>query len=82
MKVFTLYDSAAEAYDPPHFIRSTGEAVRLFSNAVKDPQTKVAKHPDDYTLFEIGEFDELTGQISMYNAHKSLGVATEYIAKQ
>lgn len=78
MKVFCVYDSAAEAYALPFFQKSTGEAVRGFSTAAKDPQSQLSKHPADFTLFEIGEYNELTGEISMLQAHKNLGKALEY----
>jgi len=81
MKVFVVYDSAAEAYGLPFFIRSVGEAVRSFTQAAHDPQTLVSKHPDQFTLFEIGTYDDLNGHIEMYAAHKSLGKALEYISR-
>lgn len=78
MKTYVVYDSAAEAYGVPFFIRSKGEAVRGFAQAVKDPQTQINKHPADYTLFEIGEYDEISGEIKPYNAKINLGCAIEY----
>jgi len=80
MKIFVVYDSAAEAHGTPFFLRSTGEAVRSFTQAAHDAQTLVSKYPEQFTLFEIGTYDEISGQIEMFPVHKSLGKALEYIS--
>lgn len=79
MKVFVVYDSKAESYALPFYMKSIGEAVRGFGVAARDQQTMIAKHPADFTLFEIGDYDEFSGNISMYEAKKSLGTALEHI---
>jgi len=78
-KMFLIYDSKVEAYLTPHFLRSTGEAIRAFTAACNDPQTQFNKYPSDFTYFEIGEYDDETGLISLYEAKKSLGTALEFI---
>lgn len=77
IKMFAVHDSKAEAYLQPFSMRSKGEAIRAFQNSVNDPQTQFNKYPADFTLFEIGEYDELTGQIIPSNKI-ALGNAIEY----
>lgn len=79
MLVFVVYDSAAEAYGLPFYQRTIGEALRGFSQAVKDPNSQLSRSPADFTLFEIGHFDEFSGTIEMYDAKKSLGTALEHV---
>lgn len=76
-KVFTVYDSKVGAYMQPFFMRSKGEALRAFESAVNDPQTMFCKHPQDYVLFEIGEYDELHGLLIPHSAPQSVVVAIE-----
>lgn len=76
-KVFTVYDSKAEIYLKPFHMNSRGEAVRAFGDASLDEKTQIAKHPEDFTLFEIGEFDDSNGEYRMLNAKVSLGNALE-----
>lgn len=78
LKVFCIYDSKAEAYLQPFFMMARGEAVRAFQTAVNDPQTNFCKHPSDYTLFEIGTFDQSSGNVAPYEAKVSLGLALEF----
>lgn len=74
MKIFVVFDSKSEGYGIPFFQRTTGEALRGFTEAVNDPQKQsaVAKYPQDFTLFELGEYDELLGNLAPYNHKKSL----------
>lgn len=61
LKVFSVYDAKAFAYLPPFFIAEKGMAARAFSEAVENPQHQFGKHPEDFTLFYLGEFDDQTG---------------------
>lgn len=79
MLVFAVYDSAASYYAPPFCQRSKGEAIRSFTMGAKDPQTVISKHPDQFTLFEIGVYDEQKGEMIPHAAHISLGKAIEFI---
>lgn len=71
MKIFAVYDSKAEAYLQPYFAQTLGTAVRMFTSAAQDQESTFHKHAEDYTLFELGEFDEYTGKITGLNAPKS-----------
>ena len=62
--ICSIYDSATEAYMRPFIAQSKGQAVRMFTDLVKDPQTDIAKHPEDYSLFEIGNFNDNTAEVT------------------
>lgn len=79
MKVFTVYDVKAEAYLNPFIMRSKGEATRGFADEANREDSSIGKHPQDYVLFELGSFDELTGKFDLHAAPESLGVALEYV---
>lgn len=78
-KVFSVYDSKAEMYLRPFLARSKGEALRGFSDASNDKTLEIGKHPEDYTLFYIAEFDESTGKYNNVLTPESLGVALEFV---
>lgn len=77
-KIYAIYDSKLEAYMQPFFMQSKGQAVRAFTDTVNDDKTQFWKHPEDFTLFELGEYDDSTGKVSSYTTNISLGVALEY----
>lgn len=79
MKVFSIYDSKVEAFMAPFFSHTTGSGIRSFEDLVKngDARNQIALHPEDYSLFEIAEWDENRGVLSPYEAHKHLMTALE-----
>lgn len=61
--IFAVYDSKAEAYTTPFFDHAEGRAIRTFADCCNDPGHQFGKHPADYTLFQIGEYDDSLGTI-------------------
>ena len=63
-KMFTVYDSKAQTYTPPFFDHAEGRALRTFADCCNDYGHQFGKHPEDYTLFDCGIFDDDTGTIT------------------
>ena len=61
--VFTVYDVKAKLHLQPFFMRSIPEAVRAFGDLANDEGHQFGKHPEDYTLVQIGDYDETSGLI-------------------
>lgn len=78
LKMYCVYDSKISAYMHPMFFRSNGEALRAFAAAVNDPSHGFNKHPEDYTLFELGSFNDDKATVTMLSSPASLGVAIEF----
>lgn len=77
LKAFTIYDSKIGAYGRPFMQISTGEALRTWHDLVNDPQHAIHKHPEDFTLFELGSWSDEDGRFSNLAAPVSLGVGIE-----
>ncbi len=77
-KMFVIYDSAANAYMQPWFLTQEGMALRAFSDCVNDKEHNFGRHPEDYTLFNIGEFDDATAKVEWISP-LSLGNGIAYI---
>ena len=77
-KLFTVYDQAAEIFLPPFFVPSTGIAKRAFKDCVNSPDHQFGKHPQDYTLFYLGEFKDDDGTFNLVTA-QTLGNGVEYV---
>lgn len=76
--LFSVYDSKADAFAAPFTMRSKGEALRGWMDVCNDKTTQMYKYPEDFSLMEIGEFDELTGEISKPLAPMNLGLAASF----
>jgi len=73
LKMFTVYDSKSETYLRPFSMLTAGEAVRGFITTLNDPITDYCKYPADFTLFEVGSFDETTCKLVIHEALINLG---------
>lgn len=79
MKVFSVFDSKAQFFELPFMRRTTAEAIRDFADAVNDKSTKLAVHPEDYTLFQVAEWDSDTAKYATLLTPISLGIGVEYL---
>ncbi len=79
IKVFTVYDSKAEAYLQPFYSQSKGSAIRSFQEAVNDPKSNIGKYPADFTLFELGSFDDSNCRFVLNSTPTNLGLGLEFL---
>lgn len=63
LKVFAVRDRAIDAYGQPFFVPAVGLALRSFSDEVNRSGSPMNSHPDDYDLYEVGEWDDSTGTL-------------------
>lgn len=75
--IFNVYDAKAAAWLRPHFVRSVPEGLRVFQQAAMAPESFLSLSPGDFTLFQLGEFDEVTGKFDLLPVPESLGTALQ-----
>lgn len=80
-KVYSIFDTEVKAYMQPFFLRSKGEAIRALTSLLEDKNSNVAKYPEQFVLFEIGDYDDEKGLIISHTP-ESLGVAIEFKPEQ
>lgn len=63
-KVMSIRDRISETFSQPMFFATVGAAIRAFADEVKRPaeNNNLNKHPDDFDLFQVGEFDDNSGE--------------------
>jgi len=61
--IYTVWDSAADAYIQPFFAPNDKVAIRSFHSACIDAGHDFYKHAHDYTLFRLGSFDQAKGDL-------------------
>lgn len=64
-EVFVVFDSCAKAYLSPFTGVTTAQAKRAFLNTTKRPDSLFHSNPQDFTLFKLGSFDDLTAQFNL-----------------
>lgn len=62
-QVFVLQDIKGSTFGNPVFVPSLGTLVRDIQDVVNDPKSDqlLSKHPSDFRLFRLGEFDDASG---------------------
>jgi hypothetical protein len=63
MNVYAIYDVKAAMFQRPIFATRDGEATRAFIDVLANPEHPITRHPEDYSLFRIGTYDDLEGII-------------------
>lgn len=77
-KIYAIYDSKVGHYKQPSMFRNAAEAIRGLEQIVNRDDNEISNYPADFTLFEIGEWDELTCKYNLYAAMINLGTALEF----
>ena len=73
--IFSIYDSKAEAFIQPFFAATVGVAIRNVRRATEEEGSNFKHFAADYTLFELGTFEDTTGEIHLLPAHVNHGTA-------
>ncbi|AZL82747.1 nonstructural protein [Apis mellifera associated microvirus 31] len=81
MKLFAMLDKKAGHFLQPFPETSTIAALRGFEIAVNDAKSIFCRFPDDFSLMELADFDQETGQISPYATPQDLGSARTVLKK-
>lgn len=63
--MYTIYDSKAQVYNKPFYMVNEQVAVRSFRDLANDPSSDVCKHPEDFTLWRVGEFEDTLNEITL-----------------
>lgn len=62
---YAVYDRKAEMYSQPFLEIKDGTAIRAIQDVViNEKDHPFAKHPSDFSLHKLGEFDDGTGIIT------------------
>lgn len=77
MNIYAVHDIKAEAYLQPFFAQTDGLAIRMFQAAANDQEHQFWKYAEDYTLFNIGVWDEKNGVLHS-STKEPLGTAIQY----
>lgn len=69
-KMYCVYDAKTNVYGPPFFAHNDGHAVRMLSDDVTEGKSLIARHPEDYSLWVVGSFDDNKGVVESVPASR------------
>lgn len=80
LKVYSIYDKAAKAYNTPFFMHNKALAIRAFEDNVNaQEENNISKHPEHFSLFCLGEYDDTKGQFELLEQPEMEATALELI---
>lgn len=63
MNIYALRDVKADTYIALHTVQSDVLAQRSLTEALANPNSDLARYPEDYQLYQLGEWDSNSGEI-------------------
>jgi hypothetical protein len=78
LNIYTIFDSKAAAFIPPFFVQNDHVAIRAFADGANSPDHQFCRFSADFSLHNIGIFDDCTGEIEMHITPKNLGFAASF----
>lgn len=81
IQIFSVFDSKAAAFTQPFFSHNLVTGIRAFSDVCQDASHTFAKHPEDFSLFHLGSFDDQSGLLEPFAAPENLGLARQFTNK-
>jgi len=62
-QLYGIFDTAAGVYQKPFFGQSDGEVIRSFQDISVDAEHPIGRHPEHYSLYRLGTFDDNNGKV-------------------
>lgn len=66
-KIMSVRDRAADVFGQPFFVAAVGVGIRGFKDEINNASNgnQLFKHPEDFDLYLLGEFDDSTGEFDV-----------------
>jgi len=63
LHAYAVLDLKGDAFASPFFLHTDAIAIRTFNDAISDPSHPMSKHPEDYVLYRLGDFNDQDGSL-------------------
>ena len=77
--LFTVHDSKTEAFIQPYYALTVAAGLRMFETAANDDNQNFHRHAGDYTLFELGTFDQDSAKFDLHHTPINHGLALQHL---
>lgn len=81
LQIIAIRDIATELYGSPAFVQTIAQGIRAFSDEVTKEGSPFAKHPQDYELWHLGEFDDNNGVFECLATPARVARGTDFVKR-
>lgn len=83
VRLYSVFDAKLAIFNQPYPDLKDASALRRFSDDVNNntPKNPLNKHPQDYSLFYIGDYDDETGEL-IPSLPKALGTGSSVFKEE
>lgn len=76
--IYAIRDAKTEAFSQPMFFVTKGVAIRAFADECENNQSNLHKHPEDFALFELGSYNDNSGEFVSLAQPLQIALALDY----
>lgn len=82
--ICVVRDAKSELFGRPMFVQQPGVAIRMFTDEVnrEERDNQLYTHPEDFSLYEIGHYNDIEGKLIPHDIPKLLVHADQVKTKQ
>lgn len=79
-KIISVRDIVADVFSQPQFAPNLGSAIRSFGDQCRNKTEGniIGAHPQDFELYELGEFDDSKAEFHCDNPPRQIAVGSNY----
>lgn len=77
--IVAVRDRAIDAFMNPFVVSALGMALRSFGDEVKNPESPMSKHPEDYDLFHLGFYESDSGALQPLERPHQLAIGKDQV---
>lgn len=63
LNVISIRDAKSGVFSRPQSVVSLGVGRRMFGDLALDSNSDVGRHPEDFALYHLGDFDDVSGAL-------------------
>ena len=63
LNMYSLFDIKSRIFHPPVYCHNDPHCLRMFESELRKKQSIFAEYPEDFQIFNLGTFDDATGDI-------------------
>lgn len=63
-QIYAIFDTCSGIYEKPFFHTADDAVKREFQDVVNTPDHPINKHPEHYSIWRLGAFDNLNGDVT------------------